>query len=364
MVMDVKADEADTQRTSVSSVTKSVAIPRVRDRKQPATTVKQWIAQMEAAQVQVTGVKLERTETGLDITLETADGKPLQVDATKFRTEGNSLIADIPNAVLALPQGQTFVADNPTADIATVQVTQQGSNIRVSVAGKEALPKTEVTLRTGGLAYSLNPAGDEADDEIVVTGAGRGAYRVPNSSTATRTDTPIRDIPFSIQVVPQEVLRDRKPRNLNEALETVSGVNQVPDFFGAPTSGTRIIRGFEQEGNFRNGFRDADYFGLVGVGTIEQVEVLKGPASVLFGDVEPGGIVNVVTKKPLSEPYYNLAFEVGNYGFYQPSIDLSGPLSDDRNVYSPLLKNGLLDLRLHQRYDEAIHFTRAGSLLV
>jgi iron complex outermembrane receptor protein len=57
---------------------------------------------MEAAQVQVTNVKLERTETGLDITLETAEGKPLQVDATKFRQEGNNLIADIPNAVLLM----------------------------------------------------------------------------------------------------------------------------------------------------------------------------------------------------------------------------------------------------------------------
>ena len=291
---------------------------------------------MEAAQVQVTGVKLDRTETGLDIVLETAEGKPLTIDATKFRREGNNLIAEIPNATLALPQGQTFVAENPTADIATVQVEQAGGTIRVSVAGNNALPKTEVTLKTGGLAYSLNPEGDEADDELVVTGAGRGAYRVPNASTATRTDTPIRDIPQSIQVVPQQVLRDRNVNTLTEAVETVSGVVDGSDYFGAPT-GARIIRGFSQSGNFRNGFRDADFFTLTGLGTIDRVEVLKGPASVLFGAVEPGGIINVVTKQPLSEPFHELAFEAGNRAFIQPSIDFSGPLNDNKTILYRLI---------------------------
>jgi iron complex outermembrane receptor protein len=332
----VATDAADRRRTSVSSVTKSVAISRLRDRKQPATTVKQWVAQIEAAQVQVTNVKLERTETGLDITLETAEGKPLQVDATKFRREGNSLIAEIPNAVLALPQGQTFVADNPMADIATVQVVQQNGNIRVSVAGNNALPKTEVTLKTGGLAYSLNPEGDEADDEIVVTGEGRGAYRVPNASTATRTDTPIRDIPQSIQVVPQQVLEDRNVRTVNEAIETVSGVLDGGDTI------FRIFRGFSTftTSQLRNGYRIGSTYQLVPdepTVAIEQVEVLKGPGSVLFGALEPGGVINTITKKPLTEPRYKLAFEAGNRGFYQPSIDLSGPFTDDKTVLYRLI---------------------------
>jgi len=299
---------------------------------QPAKTVKEWVAQIEAATVQVTEVKLERTDTGLDIVLETAEGKPLQVDATKFRTEGNSLIADIPNAVLVLPEGQAFTADNPTEEIATVQVVQQDvSSIRVVVTGTNAVPQQEVTLRTGALAYSLNPEGDEPDEEIVVTGEGQEGYRVPNASTATRTDTPIRDIPASIQVVPQQVLRDRNVRAVREATETVSGVIESE-------SGTfRTIRGFEQPGSFRNGFRDDIGYSEPAIGTIEQIEVLKGPASVLFGAIEPGGIINVVTKKPLSEPYYKLGFDVGNYEFYQPSIDLSGPLDENNNILYRLI---------------------------
>jgi iron complex outermembrane receptor protein len=313
----------------------SSPVTRISDLKQPATTVKQWVAQMEAAQVQVTNVKLERTETGLDITLETAEGKPLQVDATKFRREGNSLIAEIPNAVLALPQGQTFIADNPTADIATVQVTQQEGNIRVNVAGKEALPKTEVTLKTGGLAYSLNPEADEPDEEIVVTGEGQRGYRVPNSSVGTRTDTPLRDIPQSIQVVPQQVLRDQQANRLEEALRNVPGVTQA--FSGPFSVSTFTIRGFianEQSGNnfLRDGLPDPTVGGVVELPSIEQVEVLKGPASVLFGFGNPGGTINLVTKKPLREPLFAIEGTIGSYDFYRGAIDLSGPLNDSKTV--------------------------------
>lgn len=157
-------------------------------------------------------------------------------------------------------------------------------------------------------------------------------YNVPNASTATRTDTPLRDIPQSIQVVPQQVLDDRNVRNVTQALETV-GVVDAGSLYGS-SGGGRIIRGFQQDGNFRNGYRDAPnaYILSSPIGTIEQVEVLKGSASVLFGGLEPGGIINVTTKQPLSEPFYNLELEVGNRNFYQPSIDLSRPLTTDKNL--------------------------------
>jgi iron complex outermembrane recepter protein len=313
-------------------------ISRLRDLQQPATTVKQWVAQMEAAQVQVTNVKLEPTEAGLDITLETGEGKPLQIDATKFRREGNNLIADIPNAVLALPQGQTFVADNPTADIGTVQVVQQESNIRVSVAGNNALPKTEVTLKTGGLAYSLNPEADEPDEEIVVTGQQDG-YRVPNASVGTRTDTPLRDVPQSIQVVPRQVLIDRQSRSILDGLETVSGLTAI-----ASTAGTRqyfTARGFELYSGFLvNGIPDPQIANDSTFINVERLEVLKGPTSVLYGQSGDGSIgatVNVVTRQPLRDPFYQLSTTIGSFNDYEGVFDLSGPLNTSRTVLYRLI---------------------------
>ncbi|MEG3880950.1 TonB-dependent siderophore receptor, partial [Microcoleus sp. herbarium7] len=147
----------------------------------------------------------------------------------------------------------------------------------------------------------------------------------------TRTDTPLRDIPQSIQVVPRQVLEDRNVQNLSQATETVAGVLEGGD------RSFRIIRGFVQEGNFRNGLRDVGGYGVTPEQTIERVEVLRGPASVLFGQLEPGGIVNVTTRQPLSEPFYNLTFEAGNYELYRPSVDLSGPLTADNTVLYRLI---------------------------
>lgn len=303
------------------------------DRDQPATTVKEWMAQVEAATVQVTAVKLERTEAGLNIVLETAEDKPLQVDATKFRSEGTSLIADIPNAALALPDGQTYVAENPAADIATVQVVQQGSQIRINVAGKETLPQTQVTLKVGNSAYSLNPESDEPDEEVVVTGERQQGYRVPNASTATRTDTPIRDIPQSIQVVPQQVLQDRKPTNLVDALRSVPGISQAQQGSNSIYENP-IIRGFSANTDvLRDGVRSPyATINRFDSATVERVEVLRGPASLLYGQGSLGGLINIITKQPLSEPYYSVEATAGSFGLYGGGVDFSGPLNGDKTL--------------------------------
>jgi iron complex outermembrane recepter protein len=314
-------------------------ISDVQDIQQPAITVKEWRAQIEAATVKVTRVKLEQTETGLDIILKTAEGKPLQVDASQFRTSGHSLIAEIPNAVLALPEGQEFVAENPTADILSVQVVQQkGDTIWVMVTGKEALPQTEVMLKTGDLTYGLNPVEEEEETEITVTAEREEeetGYRVPNTSVGTRTDTPLRDIPASIQVVPKQVLEEQQVDNLNEALKNVPGLIQnTPD--DTPIFQSPNIRGFfTGEGN--NFTRNGLNLQVAGPGTaifsnIEQVEVLRGPASVLFGRGNPGGTINIVTKQPQSDPFYSVEASVGSYDFYQGAVDLTGPLNDSKTI--------------------------------
>ncbi|MEX0267526.1 TonB-dependent siderophore receptor [Leptolyngbyaceae cyanobacterium UHCC 1019] len=315
---------------SILATTQLVSAAEEVDRK-PAKSVTEWIAQIEAAMVQVTAVQLERSENELGIVLETADGKPLQVDTKKFQAEGNRLTADIPNAVLALPEGQAFNATNPVADIASVQVVQQtAGGIRVIVTGTNALPKTEVTLKAGGLAYSLNPETDESDEEIVVTGEQRG-YRVPNATTGSRTDTPLRDLPFSVQVVPQELLRDRQVQSVNEALQTVAGVTPDNPSYSAFEGVT--IRGFTGRNIIRNGLRDdTNITNRVAVPNIEQIEVLKGPAGALFSQGGPGGTVNIVTKKPLSIPRYTIEATIGNFDTYSGVLDFTGPLNDSKTL--------------------------------
>lgn len=309
---------------------KEANVSRLPEMQRPATTLKEWRAQIEAARVQVTEVQLNPIETGLEIVLQTAQGKPLQVDASKIRSEGNSLIADIPNAVLALTDAQAFNAENPTPDIARVQVVQaDGNTIRVTVTGNNALPQQEVTLKTGDFAYSLNRKGDKPDEEIIVTRERPGsAYFAPSATTGTRTDAPLRDIPQSIQVIPRQVIEDQQAIGIEEVLENVGGVTFLGNQDGRGLN--FAIRGFNNVPVLRDGFRLFNAGAAEPeVANLERVEVLKGPASVLFGQAEPGGLVNLVSKQPLSEPFYNFQFQVGNRAFISPSIDLSGPLTED-----------------------------------
>jgi iron complex outermembrane receptor protein len=316
----------------------SAEIPQLSELEQSATTMEDWIAQIEASRVQITNVRVETTETGLQVILETENGV-LEVPET--RSLGNALIADIANAAIA----EEFSQSEPIEGIALVSVTSLPDNrVRVAITGTDATPVAEVTSETQGLvlAVTLGDADAVAEEDaiqVVVTGEQDEGYNPSSASTATRTDTPLRDIPQSITVVPRQVLEDRNVRTVTEALETVSGVaTGVRPYGGAPIT-NRIVRGFDQTGlggatNFRNGLRDGDFYTLSPIGTIERVEVLRGPASVLFGAGEPGGIVNVITRQPLNEPYYELAFEAGDFALYQPSIDLSGPLTeDDRLLY-------------------------------
>lgn len=317
---------------------RQLTVLRLKDRAKPATTLKEWQDQLltQSTPVQVTGVKVDRTDTGIDITLETADGKPLQVDATQFRTDGNTLIADIPNAVLALPDSQPFEAANPTPDISAIRVTRQdATNIRVSVVGNQVPPTTEVTLKVGGLAYGLNPEGDEEEDELVVTGDRAGSrYFAPDSTTATKLDVPLLDVPASVLVIPRQLIEDKQIFRLNDLADYVSGV-QAQSGYGGLSSQGYYFRGFETGfETLRNGFRDFGFLTPRDVANVERVEFLKGPASVLYGGSfgSIAGVVNTITKKPLDTPFHQVNMTFGSYSFYRPTIDVTGPLTADKSL--------------------------------
>lgn len=303
----------------------------------PATTVTEWMAQIEASLVQVTGVQVEATETGLSVLLETAEGT---LPTPTTTVTGNALTATIPNAVLSLPEGETFEALNPAVGIDRVSVVGlPGDQVQVEIVGTEVPPTAEVTASASGLTFAVIPgvvdtAQEDAEVEITVTAEQVGSeYVVPDASSTLRTDIPIFDTPASVQVVPQKVIKDQGATSVRDITRNVSGVNF------AESSGNRneqfIIRGFVAEnGIFRNGFRE-DTFSTrtqTELANIDRVEVLKGPASILFGRSDPAGIVNFVTKKPSREPFYEIGFTAGSFDFYRPTLDSSGPLTQDGNL--------------------------------
>ena len=305
-------------------------IPRVNDRPRRVTTVKEWLTQATpaASVIQITGVRLNQTQGGLNVVLETANGEAIQGSAS---TQQNSLIVEIPNAQLQLPGGQPFRREKPAPGIAAVEVSQTAANtVRVVVTGVDGLPEGTVVQSQTGLVLSVrSPAPEE---EITVTGETRTRYSVPSATTATKLDVPLLDLPQSVQVIPKEVIEDRQVLRLNELTDNVSGVQRVPGYGGLSSVGTRI-RGFTlQFENLRNGFRDFGYQSPRDVANVERVEILKGPASVIYGGGVNAfsGVVNTVTKKPLEQPFYQIGMTFGSFSLYRPTVDLTGPLTSDR----------------------------------
>ncbi len=360
-------------------------LPRLSELERPLTSA-QMLVQSPALLsvpkpevVQVTEVRANPTEKGVEVILQTTLGEQLQV---VNRSAGNSYIADIPNAQLRLTSGDVFVfrSEKPITGITEITVTNANANtIRVTVTGEagvptvelfdsseeglifsvvsaavatppQQLPQTQPTLPTepGSEIQPDEPAllGEE-EIEVVVTGEQETGYSVPNASTATRTDTPLRDIPQSIQVIPREVIEDRQVVRFSELADNVSGV-QPQSGYGGLSSAGYTVRGFDLGfETFRNGFRDFGFISPRDVANVERVEILKGPASVLYGGGSGfSGLINTVTKKPISEPLFNANLTIGSYSFYRPTLDVGGPLTND----------GSLLYRLNVAYENADSF--------
>ena len=185
---------------------------------------------------------------------------------------------------------------------------------------------TVVLSRSGDSAVVLNP--------ITVEGQGESAYgpvegySASRSGTGTRTDTSIHETPASIQVVPRDVIEDQNAQSLADVYDNVSGVVRAGNTQNATTEVFPMIRGFEAPDFMRNGMRIADA-GAVDLLNAERVEVLKGPASILNGSLEPGGMINMVSKRPSATPAYNLEQQVGSYNYFRSEGEATGKITGD-----------------------------------
>ena len=167
------------------------------------------------------------------------------------------------------------------------------------------------------------------------------SYVLPKASVGTKTDTPVMDTPLNVQSVTQQVLQDQQATTLAQALQNVSGVSVAPGIssnLGGFVSSGIYVRGFLSGTYYRDGFRvDSSLSGFDAVGdrqlaNIASVDVLKGPGAILYGLVEPGGIVNLTTKEPLNAPYYAVEQQVGSLGLYRTTVDSTGPLTKDGSL--------------------------------
>lgn len=164
-------------------------------------------------------------------------------------------------------------------------------------------------------------------DQYVVQGQPIENYRATDALTGTKIGAALLDLPLSINVVARELIEDRRLTSLSESLDNVPGVSRKLGYGGTQNFGA-YIRGFDTGViTFRNGFRDFGFYTLRDTANVERFEVLKGPASILYGSLQPGGVTHTLTKRPLPTAFHRGVVTIGSDDFYRAEFDSGGPLS-------------------------------------
>lgn len=168
-------------------------------------------------------------------------------------------------------------------------------------------------------------------------------YTASQASTASKSDVPIKEEAQSINVVTQQTLADYQVRSLNDAMKFISGVNQGNTLGGSRDSLVKRGFGTNDDGSIlRDGVRSN--LGHNFSATTERVEVLKGPASMLYGALEPGGLINVISKQPEYTQSTTLSGSAYSEGGGTTAVDTTGPLGDTGLAYR------LIAERKHEDY--------------
>jgi iron complex outermembrane receptor protein len=178
------------------------------------------------------------------------------------------------------------------------------------------------------------PAEPLALEEMQVTASAERAdgpvqgYRATRSASATRTDTAIHETPQSISVVPAQVVEDIGATRLEDALDYAGGVERGNNFGGQGLT-EFLVRGFSTQEFYRNGFAvNRGYPNMPDASTLERIEVLRGPASMLYGRGDPGGTFNIVSKQPQAERRTVLGSQVNTDGLRRGTLDTTGALDE------------------------------------
>lgn len=149
------------------------------------------------------------------------------------------------------------------------------------------------------------------------------------SFLATKIAMKNKDIPLTLNTVTKELMNDRQAFQLGDVMKNVSGVSPSSYY------NQYNIRGISQneEGQIINGLRTRQsYFLQPMTSNIERVEVFKGPASITMSSVDPGGTINMVTKKPLKNSRQEVSFSNGSFNTYRTTADLTGPLNKKKTL--------------------------------
>ena len=169
----------------------------------------------------------------------------------------------------------------------------------------------------------------EVLQSVEILGRKRQDYNSDYSFSATKIAIKNKELPQAVATVTKELLADRQAFQLTDAVKAVSNV-AITGLYNHYN-----IRGITQadDGQVVNGMRTRQYYFLQPITShLERVEVIKGPSSVTFSSADPGGTVNMVTKKPLTEKRNEVSASTGSFGTLRATTDFTGPLNESKTL--------------------------------
>ena len=257
------------------------------------------------------------------------------VNAQSIR--GKILDADrsaIPGANVILTNGkqnQKGVTSDMEGNF-SIKAAENGTyNVQVTFIGYETYEKV-VTIRNNegvDLGSIVLNTSAELLQSVEVIGRKRQDYNSDYSFSATKIAIENRKLPQSVATVTKELIDDKVAFQLNDAVKGISSVTPV-SFYSHFN-----IRGITQneDGQIINGLRTHQYYFLQPLTqNVERVEVVKGPSSVTFSSADPGGTINMVTKKPLAEHRREVTFGAGSFNTIRGGLDFTGPLNEEKTL--------------------------------
>lgn len=206
-----------------------------------------------------------------------------------------------------------------------------------ALSGEMSLEQAlELLLDGSGYGFSveqgnrlvLKPLVEAAVNEpsMVVYGTKMSRYEFDEAESATGFIADVDELPRSVQVLPEQLALDQNASNLTDVLINAAGVTRAHGFGGAETQVN--IRGFTNNHIFVDGNPVSSRYNI-DIANVESAEVILGPASVLHGQVSPGGLVNIVTKQPQEESAHSIQLELDENGKQKMVLDSTGSLNDE-----------------------------------
>ncbi|MFS2225034.1 TonB-dependent siderophore receptor [Pantoea sp. B65] len=221
--------------------------------------------------------------------------------------------------------------------------------IKFSALGADSV-RPRLLLASTLMITPWAPAMAATEDTLTVTASAQESVTSPlkgivakQSAAGTKSATPLRKTPQAISVITRQQMDDQAAPSVSDALSYSSGV--VTNYRGSSNRNDEVIsRGFRYAPKFLDGLS----YGLSGQGAtagqvdpwlLERVELVHGPASVLYGQVNPGGLINMTSKRPTAESIHQVKFSSGNQHLAEAAFDFGGALNDDYNLFYRL--NGI-----------------------